>query len=150
MVRRKSRAKKTVTRRKGQAKPKINRGTLILLGILALAAFLRFYLPTWDSSLNPNGHYSVHQCHPDERHIFGVSISVGLNNLNPKSSAYGSFPFYLLKSASVAIGQLIPSALPGRPGFYFLGRAYHKLKKIKKAATAFENACALGVKKACN
>ncbi len=112
-------SKKSAVKRKGG---RLGRHSLILLIILLFAAFLRFYAPTWDATQSPEGRWSVHLQHPDERMVFMTTQRVSLNNLNPEFFAYGSFPFYFLKSLSVGLGKVFPVLLPGHAGFYFLGR----------------------------
>lgn len=79
---------------------------LIVLGILLLAAFFRFYNPNWDQG---------YHLHPDERAIimkvvelrFPDSLSSFLSPdspWNPHFFAYGNFPFYLLKFVGSVLG----------------------------------------------
>jgi len=97
--------------------------TLILLALLAVALALRLYGLNWDRGLF---------FHPDERQILMVAAALSwprdlLTLLTPESSwnphffAYGSFPIYLLRLVSAALGSLraewttlAASALMGR------------------------------------
>ena len=78
-----------------------NKEKIILLLIILLGGFLRFYNLNWDQG---------YHLHPDERAIvmfttplsFPSSIKEFLTEsspLNPHFFAYGSFPIYLLKAA---------------------------------------------------
>ncbi|RIL08395.1 MAG: hypothetical protein DCC75_09030, partial [Proteobacteria bacterium] len=62
----------------------INPATLLVL-IIGAAAVLRGY-----NLMHGSG------AHPDERHIIMVTSGFSWSNLNPKSFAYGSLPFYLV------------------------------------------------------
>ncbi len=78
---------------------KINQERIILLVIIALGAFLRFYNLNWD-----DGHY----LHPDERlYVNSSNISFPKtiseffspdSSLNPKMFYYGSFPLFLYRA----------------------------------------------------
>lgn len=84
---------------------------LIIIGILFLAAFFRFYKLNWDQG---------YHLHPDERAIIMkvVDLHFPADNLssffspdstwNPHFFAYGSFPFYLLKFVGSGLGIFNP------------------------------------------
>ena len=67
----------------------------LLLAVLLLGAFFRFYGLNWDQG---------YHLHPDERMIVMVVEKLSLSNLNPKFFAYGNFPLYLLKALSFGAG----------------------------------------------
>ncbi len=83
---------------------------LILSALLLIALGLRIYGQRWDDG---------HLFHPDERHIFIVTEGIKLpasfdlklllspeSPLNPRSFAYGSLPFYLLRGIAVLLGEI--------------------------------------------
>lgn len=62
---------------------------LLLLGIIFLGGFLRFYHLNWDE-----GHFF----HPDERNIANAVAKIDFfKQLNPQFFAYGSLPIYLYR-----------------------------------------------------
>lgn len=63
---------------------------LILLLLIAIGGFLRFYNLAWD-----NGHFF----HPDERYIPASAAQIHFfDQLNPNFFVYGSFPIYLFRA----------------------------------------------------
>lgn len=81
---------------------------LLLLLILAIAFYLRFFGINWD--------YGFH-LHPDERMIIMVADRIKIDSLNPKFFAYGSFPIYLLAGISSIFNQ------GNYDGMLYVGRA---------------------------
>jgi hypothetical protein len=61
--------------------------------------------------------------HPDERHIMMVTEKLSWQNLNPKSFAYGSLPFYLLRAVASTIAYIFPKSNAGSyDGLFIVGR----------------------------
>lgn len=129
------------------------RTVLALVGILAVAAFLRLYDLNWDSN---------HHLHPDERHIVMVTmdrISLPFPNLGdahltdarrstlnprsadpgsgqPRSFAYGSLPLYLLKLTG-HVASPWWKATSGIDGLTLLGRLLSVLFDLGTVLLAF-------------
>ena len=105
---------------------------ILLLLILLIAAFFRFYGLNWDNNF---------LLHPDERMILmtanklsfpkPLSISSLLSkesSLNPNFFAYGSFPIYLLKFSSYVAGEIMNITwLNGFNKLHYIGRFYSAL-----------------------
>ena len=71
--------------------PKINRETILLLLIIVLGAFFRFYNLNWDEGLS---------FHPDERNIAASVSRIRFpERLDPEFFAYGSLPIYVYRLA---------------------------------------------------
>jgi hypothetical protein len=86
------------------------RESLLLALILTAGAALRLYGLNWDGG---------HWLHPDERQVYFVALGLAWPSslsqalspdspLNPQFFAYGSLPFYVLKSFSVVLSLLLP------------------------------------------
>lgn len=127
-------------------KLRINREKILLLIIILLGAFFRFYNLNWDQ-----GHY----LHPDERlYINSSNISLPKtiaeffspeSPLNPKMFYYGSFPLFLYKIINLTILSSIPFTIASRvtssffsiltiPLIFFLSKQFFS-KKISLIAT---------------
>ncbi len=128
-----------------------HRVTLILLGILAIAAFFRFYGSNYDQD---------HNQHPDERFIVGVSLDVRLPDsvsqaldwrispLNLRRVAiggcndprgcsnfsYGSFPVYMARAAAWVADRVWPGADTRPPDFY--SRSYEGMTAVGRHLAA--------------
>ncbi len=87
---------------------KINTNKILLLFIILLGAFFRFYNLNWDQG---------HHLHPDERAIIMFVLPLQFPNdiaeffspqssLNPHFFAYGNFPLYLLKGTAAMLSFL--------------------------------------------
>ncbi len=91
---------------------------ILLILIVFLAAFFRLYGLNWDQGFS---------LHPDERQIVMVTAKIDFSSfkessLNPHFFAYGSFPIYLLKAASNALG-VFDKSLTQYGGINLVGRA---------------------------
>ena len=124
---------------------------LLLVLILLLGFFLRFYNINWDSSTH---------LHPDERAIVMQTIPLNIpknlstllspeSPMNPHFFAYGNFPLYLLKISSLVGALLINSRLEGYNGIELVGRLISVLADIatiilvyKITKALFENTAA--------
>jgi len=102
----------------------INKEKIILLLIILLGAFFRFYNLNWDQGSH---------LHPDERAIimfalplhFPSSVSEFLSPqspLNPHFFAYGNFPLYLLKGAAATL-SIFDKSFDSYDRINLLGRA---------------------------
>ena len=78
---------------------RISRPTVWLVGVIVLAAVVRFIGVNWDQG---------HHFHPDERRIaFAIEeLSFSPLQLNPHFFAYGSLPIYVMKAASSIAGEV--------------------------------------------
>lgn len=99
------------------------RELFLLLTIIVVGAFFRFYNLNWDQ----NSHL-----HPDERAIVAAVIPLEFpktlsqffspeSNWNPHFFAYGNFPFYLLKISSILL-SLFDQQFLTYNGITILGR----------------------------
>ncbi len=88
----------------------ISKSSLLLLAIALVAAGLRLYSISHGVTF-----------HPDERHIVMVTERLSLQDPNPHSFAYGSFPFYFSWAVSEALGLIWPS-LAHYDGLFLVGR----------------------------
>jgi hypothetical protein len=79
--------------------------TIYFLSIIVLGVFLRVY----------NIGHSL-GAHPDERHIVMTTEKLWEQGMNPKSFAYGSFPFYLL--------WFLGSAWGNYDTYFYVGRLF--------------------------
>ena len=102
----------------------------ILFGIILLAAFFRFYNLNWDQGFH---------LHPDERAIVLAVVKLApphsLSQFlspdspwNPHFFAYGSFPFYLLWLAGLAMSLINP-----------LFSQYDQINLVGRAISAFSD-----------
>lgn len=80
------------------AKNFIKQKNALLLVILSIGAFLRFYNLNWDLGLT---------FHPDERNIdAAVSRVEFFDQMDPKFFAYGGFPIYLYNATTEVVTEL--------------------------------------------
>lgn len=95
---------------------------MILMAIALLALLLRLY-----------GSMFAVGFHPDERHIVMVVNDMRWPDLNPRSFAYGSLPFYILYGVTKALAWIQPE-WGNYDGCFMVGR---KLSALFGAATVF-------------
>src|SRR5687767_11454696 len=98
---------------------RVNRREWWLLALLAFAASVRLIGLNWDQN---------HHFHPDERAIAMAieRISFSPLQLNPQFFAYGSFPFYVTRLVTSALGA-IQRWFAGYDGIILTGRAMSAL-----------------------
>ncbi|MEO8347979.1 MAG: hypothetical protein ABI610_03625, partial [Acidobacteriota bacterium] len=96
-----------------------NRPRWSLVALLAFAASVRLIGLNWDQN---------HHFHPDERAIASAieRISFVPLQLNPQFFAYGSFPFYVTRLVTSALG-LVQGWFAGYDGIILTGRALSAL-----------------------
>lgn len=80
--------------------------------------------------------------HPDERHIVMVTERLQLSDMNPRSFAYGSLPFYMSWGLSRALGVVWPS-LARYDGLFLVGRSLAAFLGVASVLLAFLLAKAL-------
>ncbi|MCL5783938.1 MAG: glycosyltransferase family 39 protein [Patescibacteria group bacterium] len=82
---------------------KIKSGVLLILGLLIIGAFLRFYNLNWDQ-----GHYF----HPDERNIANAVSKIRFfSQLDPGFFAYGGFSIYLYRAGAEVAADVSKNAV---------------------------------------
>lgn len=75
--------------------------------------------------------------HPDERHIVMVVERLSLDDPNPRSFAYGSFPFYLLWGVSSVLAFVWP-ILSSYDGLFYVGRMLAALCGVLTVALTYQ------------